>query len=89
MELDTAEYTWTPGKIILENHGELVMPVVLQVTFEGGEQRTIKLPVDIWSTTNRWTEPLTGNEQITAVVLDPDGDFPDADRSNNSWKPRR
>src|SRR5262249_29175285 len=38
---DTGEWTWTPGKVVIENRGDMVMPIVFTVTFEGGEQRTV------------------------------------------------
>ena len=77
---------YAPGKVTVENRGELVMPLVLKVTYAGGEEKTIKLPVEIWATSNKWTEPLPGGKPIAAVVIDPDSAFPDVARENNSWK---
>jgi hypothetical protein len=86
---DTGEWTWTPGKVVVENRGDMVMPLVFRVTFEGGEQRTVTLPVDIWNNTNRWTEPIPASAKITSVVIDPETAFPDMDRTNNTWKALR
>jgi hypothetical protein len=77
---------YAPGRVVIENRGELVMPLVLKVTYAGGEEQTIKLPVEIWATSNKWTEPLPGSKPIAAVVIDPDTAFPDVARENNSWK---
>jgi Peptidase family M1 domain len=80
------EIVYLPGSVTIENRGELVMPLVFKVTFEGGEERTIELPVEIWATTNKWNEPILGSTRIAAVVVDPDEALPDVARGNNSWK---
>lgn len=78
--------TWGPSRVTIENLGELVMPVVLRVRFEGGEQRTVHLPVEIWATTNRFTEPFVGGGRIVEVQLDPEQVFPDVRRENDTWR---
>lgn len=86
---DTGEWTWTPGRVVVENRGELVMPLVVKVAFEGGDETTFRLPVEIWATTNRWTEPVPASAKIAAVTIDPEKAFPDVDRGNNDWKQLR
>jgi aminopeptidase N len=82
---DTHEWTWTPGRVVVENRGELVMPLVVKVVFDGGEESTVKLPVEIWATTNRWSEPIPASAKIASVTIDPERAFPDSVRDNNAW----
>lgn len=72
--------------IVLDNHGRMVMPVFLRVGYEDGSTEDVTLPVEVWSTTDRWRAPVrTGGRRIVRVEIDPDGALPDADRGNNTW----
>ncbi len=78
-----------PARVTVENRGELVMPLALKVTFADGGERSVRLPVEIWATTDRWTEPFASDVDIESVVIDPDEAFPDVARGNNAWKKLR
>lgn len=72
--------------IDLENLGDAVMPVWLEVTYDDGTIERRNLPVEIWTTTNTWTAGFNpGTKKVTAVTLDPDGVLPDVNRRNNVW----
>ena len=49
-----------------------------------GTQR-VRLPVEIWGLRNTYTALITGPKKVNSVVIDPDGWYPDVDRSNNRW----
>lgn len=72
--------------IVLDNLGRMVMPVFLRVTYEDGSTEDITLPVEVWSSVDRWRAQIrTDGRKIKAVVVDPDNFLPDSDRSNNAW----
>jgi len=76
----------TKGALItIENREQMAMPVVVAVKESNGKTSTIKLPAEIWQRGGTWTFKAPSTTPVTEVVIDPDGDFPDIDRSNNRW----
>lgn len=70
----------------LENHGDMVMPVWMEVTYDDGTTERHDLPVEIWYSTNKWTAGFDpGSRTVTRVVIDPQTILPDTDRGNNRW----
>lgn len=73
--------------VTLTNTSQMVMPVVMDITFSDGKVERTTLPVEIWGATNTWRVPVvTDGRSITRVSIDPDGMYPDLDRSNNLWE---
>ena len=73
--------------IVLDNRGRMVMPVYLTLTYTDGSTEDVTLPVEIWSTTDRWRAPIrTGGRRIQRVEIDAAGVLPDVDRDNNVWR---
>ncbi len=73
--------------VVLDNLGEMVMPVRMRVVYEDGSSEIVELPVEIWHQTSRWRAGIeTGGRKIESIELDPDGVLPDLDRSNNLWR---
>ncbi len=72
--------------ITIENLGKMVMPVTMKITEQNGNSSVLKLPVEIWQRTGEWTFKYNSSSPITSVVLDPDKELPDLNRSNNTWK---
>lgn len=72
--------------VAIENLDELVMPVVLEVTFDDGTTQRRTLPVEIWFNADRYNWRWRSPQGIRRVVLDPDEAFPDVERSNNVWE---
>jgi hypothetical protein len=64
----------------------MALPVTAKITEENGYTQTIKLPVEIWQQGSKWTFRCNTTSKITEVVLDPENQIPDVDRSNNTWK---
>ncbi|HTK57296.1 MAG TPA: M1 family metallopeptidase, partial [Gemmatimonadales bacterium] len=73
-------------RIFLRNAGPLVMPVRLGIGYEDGTMDKVTLPVEIWFYGNRYFYVVDSPKKINAVTVDPDTQFPDVDRSNNSWR---
>lgn len=72
--------------ITIQNNGKLPMPVELEIRFETGNKKTVKLPVEIWERNKSWTFKVNTTEAIKEVRLDPRDVFPDVNPENNSWK---
>lgn len=73
--------------VVLDNRGRMVMPVFMRLTYADGSAEDVSLPVEIWSTTDRWRASIpTGGRRVVRVELDPDGVYPDTDRGNNRWE---
>jgi len=71
-------------RVTVADRGKIVLPVKLQATFESGETVTRTLAVDAWLDGAREVT-LTLDGTATSVTVDPEGYFPDVDRSNNTW----
>ena len=71
------------------NHGGLVMPIILQLTYADGKQETINIPAEIWRRNAKTVKKLiVTDREITQVVLDPRWETADVDIENNHY-PRR
>ncbi len=65
--------------------GTLPMPVDLRVTYNDGTSDRFRLPIEIWYLGNRYIWVKHFPKAVTRVEVDPDINFPDVDRANNSW----
>jgi hypothetical protein len=73
--------------ITIENLKEMALPVIVKVEEENGHLQIIKLPIEIWQHGPKWTFRCHSSSKITQVIVDPDEQLPDVDRSNNTYKP--
>ncbi len=71
--------------ITIENLGKMALPVSLKITEENGHKEELKLPVDIWQRGGIWTFRYHSTSKISTIVIDPNNDYPDTNRNNNSW----
>ena len=65
--------------------------ITIEKTAEDSASKSLRVtvPVDVWlSGTKRATVRMAIPAGFTRVEIDPDEQFPDMDRTNNSW-PRR
>ncbi len=73
--------------ITIEDRGMAPMPVRLAVTRTGGTVERIEVPVDVWLTGARTaTVRVPHGGEVAQVEIDPEGVFPDIDRTNQSWR---
>ena len=71
------------------NLGGLVMPVILQLEYENGDSKEIRLPAESWRRSPHGLRKLlVSAEKITAIVVDPLQETADTDMENNYY-PRR
>ncbi|MBC9929359.1 M1 family metallopeptidase [Chitinophaga qingshengii] len=72
--------------ITLQNLEKLPMPVVMTIRDEQGHRDTVKLPVEIWQRGSTWVYHHPSKVKLSSVVIDPQGEMPDINPANNSWK---
>lgn len=70
------------------NHGGLVMPLIVQMTFTDGSSEIVHIPAEIWRRTPKQVDKLfvTDKDKVIAnVVLDPRWETADVDIRNNHF----
>ncbi len=70
---------------VLNNKGDIPMPVLLEITFEDGTKERQMVPVEVWQRGNTWNHLIKTTKKIKAVVIDPDKILPDINLGNDSW----
>ena len=68
----------------LVNHGQLVMPVPLDVGFQDGGHSRVTVPVEAWMQGNVASFVLPTNKNVARVTLDPDHALPLSAREDSS-----
>ncbi len=73
-------------RIVIDDLGLAPMPVHLTLTLENGEERQENIGVDVWLSGETSTSiTVRVPSPVVRVEIDPDENFPDADRTNNVW----
>ena len=68
------------------NKGGLVMPVIIEWTFEDGTKEVQRIPVEIWrKNENKFTKVFVKDKKVTSIVIDPYKETADIDTSNGNW----
>jgi hypothetical protein len=71
------------------NLGGLVMPLLLQLTYDGDETEMMRIPAEIWRRNAKVVQKLiVTDRELTQVVIDPRWETADVDMENNHY-PRR
>ncbi|MEO1573341.1 MAG: M1 family aminopeptidase [Pseudomonadota bacterium] len=71
------------------NLGGLVMPILLQVTYDDGSSERLDLPAEIWRRHSAGVKKLlVTDREVTEVVIDPNWETADTDINNNHF-PRK
>jgi len=73
-------------EIVVENRGEMALPVVLDLTRTDSSHQRLIIPVDPWLRGQREVRVrLLNAPGVVQVVIDPDHWFPDMNRGSQSW----
>ena len=72
--------------ITLANLQKMAMPCTMQVTLQDGSQQTMEIPVETWLQGSEHTIHLFTKQPVAKVVIDPNNQLPDSDRTNNVWE---
>jgi hypothetical protein len=73
-----------------ENIGGLVMPLILEVTFEDGSTEVLRIPAEIWiKNETKFSKVMVFEKKAVKIELDPFYEMADTDRNNNFWPAAR
>ncbi|QTE22925.1 M1 family metallopeptidase [Polaribacter cellanae] len=73
-------------EITFNKPGGLVMPIIVEFTYEDGTTMKKTYPAQIWRYNDvEVTKAIHSNKQITKIVVDPNLETADVDLSNNSF----
>jgi hypothetical protein len=73
-------------ELSLHNVGGLVMPVVIQMTYEDGSQELSTIPAEIWRKNNEQVSKIIITpKNVVSFVIDPYQQTADTDLSNNAF----
>ncbi|WP_013630048.1 M1 family metallopeptidase [Rubinisphaera brasiliensis] len=71
-------------QVKIRNHGDLVMPLILKLTFADGESEIRRYPAEIWRKSPDEIETLLRTDKpLTSITADPYHETADTDLSNN------
>jgi len=77
-------------EITIENKGELVMPVIIQLNFQDGSNEVHRIPAEIWAVhADKATKTFVTEKEVISIELDPFLEIADVDRSNNHFPPKQ
>ena len=73
-------------EITFSNKGGLVMPIIVEFTFEDGTKELQKLAAQIWRhNENKVVSTFLTNKKAISIQLDPMRETADINENNNSW----
>jgi len=73
--------------IVIEDLGNVPMPVFLEITFDDGSVKNKELDVQHWLNGHRTHEiHILSDEEVIRVAIDPQRSLPDVNRRNNIWE---
>lgn len=76
-------------EVQFSNIGGLVMPLVLEFTYNDGTKEVQRIPAEIWRhNAEHITKLFMTEKEISSITLDPFLETADTDVNNNYWPPR-
>ncbi len=75
-------------EIVIENRGDMEMPVELELNYADGTTERVKLPVEMWNQGDTFVYRVPAERVVTGARLDPRDVYPDVDRGNNAMTVR-
>lgn len=73
-------------EVTFNKPGDMLMPVIAELTFEDGTAETYTFPVQIWRKNNQTASRVFATEkQVKKITLDPKLLTADIDVTNNTW----
>ena len=82
-KLKTPKYFY---QVTFNKPGGLVMPIIVELTYEDGTTETQKFPAQIWRMNDKEvSRTFATDKAITKIVIDPNLETADIDVTNNTW----
>ncbi|GAN91558.1 peptidase [Gluconobacter frateurii M-2] len=72
-------------KITILNKGWLPLPLTVLEKWTDGTITSVRIPTEVWRSGNRHTLEIPSPRSIAAIIIDPDHEIPDVNRSNNEF----
>jgi len=73
-------------ELSFKNIGGLIMPIILEFTFEDDSSSEVRIPVEIWRRNNEEvTKTFYFEKIVKSIALDPHLETADVNTSNNYW----
>ena len=73
-------------QVTFNKPGGLVMPIIVEITFEDGSKENHTFPAQIWQMNDAEVSRTFATQKlISKIVVDPKGETADVDVSNNTW----
>jgi len=73
-------------EVSFENIGGLVMPIILEMTYEDGSTEVVRLPAEVWrKNAEKVSKVFPTEKPVAKITLDPFLETADTDTENNSW----
>lgn len=73
-------------QVTFEKPGGLVMPIIIQLTFDDGTKETHKFPAQIWRFNDEEVvRTFATSKPVRSFLVDPKEETADIDVTNNSW----
>ena len=73
-------------EMTFSNVGGLITPLILELEYEDGSTKTVRIPAEIWRRdTERVSKVFPSTQKLTRVTLDPNRETADVDLTNNVW----
>jgi hypothetical protein len=73
-------------ELSFSNKGGLVMPIIIEWTYEDGSKEIDRIPAQVWRLNeNKVTKFFMKDKRVTGIRLDPMKETADIDESNNTW----
>jgi len=77
-------------EVTFEKPGGLVLPLIVELTYEDGTKERKKYPAQIWNKRDKEvTKVYATGKKITNIIVDPDLETADIDITNNSWPKKK
>ena len=82
-KLKTPKYFY---QVTFDKPGALVMPIIVELTFEDNTTETHTFPAQIWRMSDREVSRTFATQKaISKIVVDPKQETADVDTTNNTW----
>jgi len=81
------EQTAHGADITIRDKGQVPMPATVQITLMNGQTLSRHISVNTWlQGATQKVLHVNNKSAVTKVVIDPNYNYPDADRGNNTWE---
>ena len=77
-------------QITFNKPGGLVMPLIVEYTYEDGTSEIIKYPARVWRMNdNEISKVIPATKKIVKIKVDPKKETADINKANNTWPPEK